>query len=96
MKKEKVAKSSKTSVTFELPAVSAKTVSVVGDFNNWDAGSGLMKLRKDGAWTKAIRLDPGTYRFRFLADENTWYNDPAADGYEPSGHGEDNCVVVVD
>lgn len=96
MKKEKVAKSNKTSVTFELPSVEAGTVSVLGDFNKWDAQSGLMKQRKDGCWYRAVRLDPGTYRFRFLADGNTWHNDPAADGYEPSEFGQDNCIVVVD
>ena len=96
MKKEKVAKSNKTSVTFELPSVEAGTISVLGDFNKWDAQSGLMKQRKDGSWYKAVRLDPGTYRFRYLADGTTWHNDPAADGYEPSEFGQDNCVVVVD
>lgn len=96
VKKEAIANSKKRSVTFELPGVEAQTVSVVGDFNDWDAASGAMKRRKDGMWTKAVRLEPGTYRFRYVADGDQWHNDPAADGYEPSGMGEDNCVVVVD
>jgi 1,4-alpha-glucan branching enzyme len=96
VKRELVANSSKRSVTFELPGVEAETVSVVGDFNNWDAVSGAMKRRKDGVWTKAVRLAPGAYRFRYVADGNRWHNDPAADGYEPSGMGEDNSVLVLD
>jgi 1,4-alpha-glucan branching enzyme len=96
VKKESIANSNKRSVTFELPGVQATTVSVVGDFNNWDATGGVMKQRKDGAWTRAVRLAPGAYRYRYVADGNQWYNDPAADRYEPSEFGEDNCVVVVE
>ena len=54
-----------------------------------------MKQRKDGVWAKTLRLEPGTYCYRFLADGQVWHNDPAADGYQPSGLGEDNSVVVV-
>lgn len=96
MKKDPIARSTKVSVTFEMPAdIQAGTLSVLGDFNGWDAASGLMKQRKDGTWAKTIRLAPGAYRFRYLASDGAWYNDPDADGYEPSGHGEDNCILVV-
>ncbi len=96
MKKEAIANTNKRSVTFELPGVQAESVSVVGDFNDWDAANGAMKRRKDGVWAKAVRLAPGAYRFRYVADGQDWYNDPAADRYEPSGLGQDNGVVVVD
>jgi 1,4-alpha-glucan branching enzyme len=96
VKKEAIANSSKLSVTFELPGLQAETVAVVGDFNNWDATNGTMKRRKDGVWTKAIRLAPGTYRYRYVADGNRWHNDPAADSYEASGMGEDNSILVLD
>ena len=96
MKKEAIANSKKRSVTFELPGVEADSVAVVGDFNSWNPATGAMKRRKDGAWTKAVRLEPGTYRFRYMADGNRWLNDPEADGYEASGMGEDNCILVVD
>ena len=97
MKKERVANSAKISVTFEMPSdIQAETLAVLGDFNNWDTDSGLMKRRKDGVWAKTIRMNPGTYHFRYLASDGTWYNDPAADGYEPSGLGEDNCILVAE
>lgn len=96
MKKEPVTNSDRFSVTFELPAeIEAENVVVVGDFNDWDQEATVLKRRKDGTWAKTIRLAPGTYRFRYLADGSTWYNDWAADGYEPSGFGEDNSIVVV-
>lgn len=96
MKKEAIANNSKRSVTFELPGVEAESVSVVGDFNRWDPASGAMKRRKDGVWTKALRLAPGAYRFRYVANGDQWLNDPTADGYEPSGFGQDNSILVLD
>jgi 1,4-alpha-glucan branching enzyme len=70
-------------------------LSIVGDFNNWDADAAPMQRRKDGGWTKSLRLEPGRYRFRYLADGEKWHNDPSADAYEPSGLGEDNSVLTV-
>ena len=96
MKKDPIANSTKYSVTFEAPAeIQADTLAVVGEFNDWEAVGAFMKRRKDGVWAKTLRLEPGTYSYRFLADGHVWHNDPAADGYQPSGLGEDNSVVVV-
>lgn len=96
MKKDPIANSAKISVTFEMPAeIQAESLTLVGDFNDWDASAAPMKRRKDGTWARTLRLAPGTYRYRCVADGATWYNDPAADYYEASGFGEDNSVVVV-
>jgi len=96
MKKDPIANSTKYSVTFEAPAeIQADILALVGEFNDWDATAALMKQRKDGVWAKTLRLAPGAYSYRFLADGHIWHNDPAADGYQPSGLGEDNCLVVV-
>ncbi len=96
MKKDPVKNSDRVSVTFEMPAdIVAQTLVVVGDFNEWDQAAHPMKRRKDGSWARTLRLVPGIYRYRFLADGKTWYNDWEADRYEPSGFGEDNSVVVV-
>ena len=53
----------------------------------------VIQAVRHGNW-KAIRLAPGTYHFRYVADGDQWLNDPAADGYEPSGLGQDNSVLV--
>ena len=96
MKRDRVAKSLKWSVTFEMPGeVEPEALSVVGDFNGWESGDGLMKQRKDGVWARTIRLLPGAYRFRYVTGNGVWHNDPAADGYEPSGMGEDNCLLIL-
>ena len=96
MKKDQVAKSNRWSVTFEMPAeIAAATLAVVGEFNGWNSEAGQMRQRKDGVWARTLRLLPGTYRFRYVSDRNVWYNDPDADGYEPSGIGEDNCLLIL-
>lgn len=96
MKKEQVKNSNKWSVTFVVaPEVGAETVSVVGDFNDWNPESGVMQKRKDGFWAKAIRFEPGTYHYRFVADGEHWFNDPDADGYADSRHDSENCLLIV-
>jgi hypothetical protein len=30
-----------------------------------------------------------------VSDRGVWYNDPAAGGYEPSGLGKNNCLLIL-
>lgn len=87
-------------VTFRLPkkaAKAAKTVHVVGEFNNWDVYATPMKSLKNGSFTVTIDLEQGReYQFRYLLDEISWENDWDADKYLPSHFGNcENSVVVV-
>ena len=87
-------------VTFRLSraaAKAAKTIHVVGEFNNWDVYATPMKCLKNGAFTVTIDLEQGReYQFRYLIDEMTWENDWDADKYLPSHFGNcENSVVVV-
>ena len=76
MKKESIKNSNKVSVTFEMPAeIQAETLALVGDFNDWDLEKTPLKRRKDGTWARTLRLAPGAYRYRYLADGATWHND---------------------
>ena len=46
VKRDPVAKSNKWLVTFEAPAeIKAEELAVVGDFNDWDAGSGYLPIQ---------------------------------------------------
>jgi 1,4-alpha-glucan branching enzyme len=85
-------------VTFSLPADAAsEAVAVVGEFNGWDAGKGVMRLdRKAGAWTKGVSLKPGTsYQFRYLVDGKSWRNDESADAFVPNEFFSENGVVKL-
>jgi 1,4-alpha-glucan branching enzyme len=87
-------------VTFRLPkiaATDAKSVCIVGDFNNWNLYADPMKKLKNGGYTVTLELEPGReYQFRYLIDESNWENDWNADKYVKSPYGNsDNSVVVV-
>ncbi len=96
IRKKPVTNSKKVAVTFEMPSEAAShSLCLVGDFNDWDQNATSMKRLKDGGWSTTLRLDGGKYRFRYLADGKKWENDPAADAYEPTGMGSDNCVLIL-
>jgi Carbohydrate-binding module 48 (Isoamylase N-terminal domain) len=82
-------------VGFELPAaVSATSVSVCGDFNDWSPQQHPLSLASDGTFVTYVPLSAGRrWRFRYLLDGERWENDWAADGYEPNGLGSDDSVV---
>lgn len=87
-------------VTFELPGAatdSARRVTLVGDFNDWDSGRTAMKRRRDGAFSITLDLDRDReYQFRYLIDGQRWENDWDADKYLPSPVSDsENSVVVV-
>lgn len=85
-------------VVFELPAEAAQeSVTVVGDFNEWNEEKDVMKFdAKTGVWSKAISLKPGnTYEFRYLVDGQDWRNDEQADGYVPNPYSGQNSLLNV-
>ena len=90
-------KGSSCRVTFDLPAeVNASTVSLCGEFNEWDASAQQMKRGKQGGFSTRISLPSGqTYRFRYLLDGQRWENDWAADGYVPNSFGTEDSLLKV-
>lgn len=76
-------------------AGAAKTVRLVGEFNNWDEDDRPMTRLKSGDFTQVLELAPDrTYQFRYLLDGRQWINDDAADAYKPSPYpGVDNSVI---
>ena len=88
-------------ITFRLPKVAAtdaKSVCIVGDFNNWNTYANPMKKLKDGDYSIDLDLELGReYQFRYLIDQLKWENDRSADKYVRSVYGDcDNSVVIVD
>jgi hypothetical protein len=82
-------------VSFELPAaVSAASVSVCGDFNDWSPAAQPLARDEDGGFRAVIELPAGRrWRFRYLLDGQRWENDWAADDYIPNDHGSHDSVV---
>ncbi|GAA4406293.1 isoamylase early set domain-containing protein [Nibrella viscosa] len=87
-------------VTFTLPAEvvnGAKTVAVVGEFNDWSTDAAVLKKQKDGSYKTTLELPAGQeFQFRYLIDGEKWTNEQEADKYVKSGvSDEDNSVVVL-
>ncbi|RLC30477.1 MAG: glycoside hydrolase [Deltaproteobacteria bacterium] len=100
IKKKYLKKKPVCKVTFRLPkeaCVAAKTVHVVGDFNNWDTLATPMKRLKNGDFTATVDLDLyKEYQFRYLKDEKEWDNDRDADKHVPTPFGDcSNSVIIV-
>ncbi|MFC1591633.1 isoamylase early set domain-containing protein [Thermodesulfobacteriota bacterium] len=87
-------------MTFKLPQAAtpdAKSVTIVGDFNNWETLANPLRKIKSGTWFLALVLETGRdYQFRYLIDESRWINDWHADRYANCPYaGSDNSVVTV-
>lgn len=70
----------------------AGPVSVAGDFNDWDIAATPLQPDGDSLVTSVVLPAGSRYAFRYFSD-GSWFNDDAADGYEPNEFGSHNCVV---
>ena len=74
----------------------AARVSLVGDFNDWDAARTPMRRIREGAvWTAVVPLSPGRYRYAFLVDGSRWLADPTAPAVRDDEFGTPSSVVTV-
>jgi len=56
-----------------------KSVSVAGEFNAWNKDANPMHADADGVtWRTTLRLDPGSYQYKFVVDGDKWTVDPQA------------------
>lgn len=68
-------------VTFSVPAEEANSVSVVGDFNEWNTEAASLKKLKNGTFKTTLDLETSnSYEFRYVVD-GTYINDEQADAY---------------
>jgi hypothetical protein len=68
-----------STVQFVVVAPGAGSVSLVGDFNDWDGAATPMHPARTGAlWTVTVPLTPGHYRYAFLVNGTRWLADPTA------------------
>lgn len=83
--------------TFTLPveaAPEAKTVALVGEFNDWNVENAVTMKKQKGVFKAMVELETGKeYEFRYIADNQKWINDWEADKYVSTPYGVDNSVV---
>jgi len=84
-------------VSFRLDAsdaAGAKSVQLLGDFNNWDKSVEPMTALKSNDFTATLELETGKeYQFRYLIDGSEWKNDTQADYLVANSFGEENSVI---
>jgi len=82
-------------VQFVLDAPGAGSVSVAGDFSDWEPEYALTDADEDGVWTARVPVRPGVHGYMFLIDGTKWQTDPRADRYQEDGFGNRNAVLAV-
>lgn len=90
------ADSGPTEIQFVFVDPDASSVTLVGDFNDWDPRvDALVRTPAGGLWTVTVPLTPGRHRYAFVVDGRRWSPDPAA----PRAVGDDfdtpSSVVTV-
>jgi 1,4-alpha-glucan branching enzyme len=81
-------------VQFRFFRPGAQAVHLAGDFNGWQDHALQMIPTANGYWVAVLRLEPGSYRFRYYAD-GRWFADYAAFGIEYGPYGPDSVVRVA-
>jgi hypothetical protein len=79
---------------FVLIAPQASSVSLVGDFNDWDPARAPMQTAQ-GVWATTVPLPPGRYRYAFLVNGVEWRADPAAPRARDDEFGTPSSVITV-
>jgi len=89
-------------VLFQCYAPDARAVYLAGNFNAWahndggritDAQFAMQGPNTNGVWRKVVKLDPGTYKFKFNlnGDASGWFAPNSIDEHDDDG----NAVLRV-
>ena len=74
----------------------ARSVAVVGSFNDWRFGSIPLEDREhDGVWRAVVVLPAGTHEYMFVVDGERWVADPLAGRYIEDDYGRENSLLIV-
>jgi len=57
-------------VEFAIYLPSVSNLSIAGNFNNWNPEHDILEKDKDGVFRLKMRLKPGEYIYRYIADGN--------------------------
>jgi hypothetical protein len=74
----------------------ARSVHVVGSFNDWGPVSIPLEDRDhDGVWQAVVVLPTGTHEYMFVVDGERWVVDPLAGRFVEDGFGRENSLLIV-
>ena len=81
-------------VTFTVPAETADTVFVAGNWNNWNTNAEPLKKLKNGLFKGTVNLESGKdYEFKYVID-GEWQNEVEADAYNWNDYACSNNSVL--
>ena len=81
---------------FVFHAPHAKSVKIVGSFNNWTPTNDHMMIKnQDGVWFKTLSFAPGEYQYKFVIDDEVWVEDKENYRVEIDPYYGKNSVLVV-
>jgi hypothetical protein len=84
------------SVQVVLRAPAARRVSVVGDFNSWDAEVDAMtRDPATGLWSRTLALRPGRHVYAFVVDDSVWMRDPRSPAAADEDFDRPGSVLLV-
>lgn len=80
---------------FIFMAPTAESMSLVGDFNDWDASATPMtRVSDDGVWSVTLPLVPGQYQFQYIMNDTLRLADPTLPKVSDS-YGSLNSVITI-
>lgn len=85
------------SVQFVLDArevPDARSISVVGDFNDWDVAATPLTLTR-GAWSVSLSTTQGRHVYAFVINGERWIADPRAPKAADADFGRPGSVIIV-
>ena len=76
---------------------SAETVSVAGDFNDWNEDATPLKRNSSGLWLTEIAIPrAGRFEYKFIINGQRWIEDPSNGMKAPNNYGGLNSVLVIE
>ena len=91
----KCKKASTEGITFLYEDSNASSVSVAGEFNEWNTETDPMKKNTEGIWELTLKLDPGKYMYKFVINGTDWRADPSNTDEADDGLGGKNSLLIV-
>ncbi len=90
--KRSVVRAKKVKFCFDAPE--ANSVTLAGNFTNWEEKPLLLKKTRKKVWEKDVNLKPGKYEYKFIVDGN-WVNDPNNSNKNWNSFGTENSIVEI-
>ena len=88
--------SSSQLVQFVFHATAANSVTVAGDFNDWDPSVTPLRESGDGVWSVVVPLMPGRHLYSFVVNGRQWVPDAEAPRAPETEFGAEPSVILVE